>query len=119
MNYLLGTNLDDKEDDEKGFEWINSNHPRMYATAAVAEQNSLNCPAPYSLYSNVTKDPVALNRMKQQPALLIGQDQTFSTSSATLPSKHQTFISANYNTMIPPHSKYGHVHKVSVLKKTD
>lgn len=34
--------MNDKEDDEKGFEWINnSNHPRIYATTAVAEQNAL------------------------------------------------------------------------------
>lgn len=38
----LGTNINDKEDDEKGFEWINnSDHPRIYATTAVAEQNAL------------------------------------------------------------------------------
>lgn len=37
-----GTTLNDKEEDEKGFEWINnSNHPRIYATTAVAEQNAL------------------------------------------------------------------------------
>lgn len=33
--------LNEKEEDEKGFEWINTNHPRIYATTAVAEQNSL------------------------------------------------------------------------------
>lgn len=37
-----GTTLNEKEEDEKGFEWLNnSNHPRIYATTAVAEQNSL------------------------------------------------------------------------------
>lgn len=37
-----GTTLNEKEEDEKGFEWINnSNHPRIYATTAVAEQNAL------------------------------------------------------------------------------
>lgn len=34
--------MNEKEEDEKGFEWINnSNHPRIYATTAVAEQNAL------------------------------------------------------------------------------
>lgn len=34
--------MNEKEEDEKGFEWLNnSNHPRIYATTAVAEQNSL------------------------------------------------------------------------------
>lgn len=38
----IGTTLNEKEEDEKGFEWINnSNHPRIYATTAVAEQNAL------------------------------------------------------------------------------
>lgn len=40
--FHLGTTMNDKEEDEKGFEWINnSNHPRIYATTAVAEQNAL------------------------------------------------------------------------------
>lgn len=40
--YATGTTLNEKEEDEKGFEWINnSNHPRIYATTAVAEQNAL------------------------------------------------------------------------------
>lgn len=40
--FYLGTTMNDKEEDEKGFEWINnSNHPRIYATTAVAEQNAL------------------------------------------------------------------------------
>ncbi|XP_055701881.1 nephrin-like [Phlebotomus papatasi] len=35
--------LSDREDEEKGFEWINNTaHPRLYATAALAEQNGLN-----------------------------------------------------------------------------
>lgn len=38
----IGTTLNEKEEDEKGFEWINNrNHPRIYATTAVAEQNAL------------------------------------------------------------------------------
>lgn len=39
--FAIGTMLNEKEEDEKGFEWINTNHPRIYATTAVAEQNSL------------------------------------------------------------------------------
>lgn len=86
----------------------------MYATAAVAEQNSLSCTVPYSLYAATMKDPVALNCLNQKPVMMSGQQQPFSSvASTTLPSKHQTFISTNYNTMIPPHSKFGHVHKVS------
>ncbi|XP_059607786.1 nephrin-like [Phlebotomus argentipes] len=34
--------LTDRDDEEKGFEWINNVHPRLYATAALAEQNGLN-----------------------------------------------------------------------------
>uniref|UniRef100_A0A1B0CFD3 Fibronectin type-III domain-containing protein n=1 Tax=Lutzomyia longipalpis TaxID=7200 RepID=A0A1B0CFD3_LUTLO len=35
-------------DDEKGFEWINTTaHPRLYATAALAEQNGLNALGSY------------------------------------------------------------------------
>lgn len=107
-----GTNLDEKDADEKGFEWINTNHPRMYATAAVAEQNSLNCPVPYNPYTVTVNKDVPLNScLKQQ------QHHTFTSPATMMPQKHQTFITANYNTMIPPHSKYSHVHKVNVIRK--
>lgn len=44
--------MDDKEDDEKGFEWIsNSNHPRIYATTAVAEQNALSTFNPHTIFA--------------------------------------------------------------------
>lgn len=43
--------LNEKEEDEKGFEWINSNHPRIYATTAVAEQNSNTMFIPKEVFS--------------------------------------------------------------------
>lgn len=118
--FIPGTNLDEKDDDEKGFEWINTNHPRMYATAAVAEQNSLNCSTTYNPYTVSAKDATVASCLKQQQQSQHQhqhqqQHHPYSSPATVIPSKHQTFITASYNTMIPPHNKYSHVHKVSVF----
>ncbi|XP_037033007.1 neural cell adhesion molecule 2 [Bradysia coprophila] len=97
-----GNKLDDKDEDEKGFEWINnSNHPRMYATAAVAEQNLANSTSTYNPFNINSQNCTSLKQQQQHQQQQ--QHHAFPTS------QHQTFIT-NYSTMVP-HSKYNHIHK--------
>ena len=109
----------------------------MYATAALAEQNSLNSAISYNSFgvannnqhSILKQIPTSMHQQKmhqqqqqhlhqhhslhqlqQQPAVVVPlpQQHLFPTS------QNQTFLT-NYSTMIP-HSKYNHIPKVSKNK---
>ncbi|XP_031626202.1 nephrin-like isoform X1 [Contarinia nasturtii] len=114
----LGTTLNEKEEDEKGFEWINnSNHPRIYATTAVAEQNALstfNFTIPKDVIPHPWPNVYAQQRIPHPfphlslPQPTDGMIDTMAMSPNAVASlqqkQHQTFIPP------PTQNKYAHMH---------
>lgn len=82
---------EDNEEDEKGFEWINNPHTRMYTTAAMAEQSGMG--------STISYDRNLYTPCPQQP------------QSFPIVTDHQNYIPIHsHNTLIPVTSMG---HKVS------
>lgn len=112
VSFFAESQMDEKDEEEKGFEWLsNSNNPRMYATAALAEQNSLNSStASYNSF-NVSNQNCLKQQHHPHQQHHLQQQHVFPTTP------NQTYIT-NYSTMIPQ-SKYNNhyqQHKVPISR---
>lgn len=99
LHIIKGTKTDEREEDEKAFEWINKTHPNIYATAALAEQNGVNT-TQYDRIPYTMNDKMCMQQQQQLQQQHTQQQQQYPIGN------HQNYYTTL--TMPPPPTTMGY-----------